>query len=386
MLDRLMLLAMALIAALAGPSRAAAPPLTEFRPGQPWLDDQGVPINAHGGGILRHEGTYYWFGQHMVAGTAGNAAQVGVHVYSSKDLYNWKDEGIALKVFDDPANDITRGCILERPKVIRSHATGRFVMWFHLEPKGRGYSGARSGVAVADAVTGPYRFIRSFRPDAGTWPDNATAPQRAPLSDAEKAILRRHRFNGGAAPAETLDLLFRRDFKGGQMARDMTLYTDDDGAVYHLYASEENATLHISKLSDDGLRSGGRWARVFPGGFHEAPAVFKRGGKYWLITSGCSGWAPNAARLAVADAMLGPWKSLGNPCVGPDAKTTFHGQTTFILPTPGHDGEFIFLADRWTPDNAIDGRHLWLPIRFRDGQPYLQWTDRWDLGAFGAAK
>ena len=34
-------------------------------------------------------------------------------------------------------------------------------MWFHLELKGKGYEAARSGVAVSDTPTGPYRFIRS---------------------------------------------------------------------------------------------------------------------------------------------------------------------------------------------------------------------------------
>lgn len=47
-----------------------------------------VHINAHGGGILRVGDTYYWFGEHKTEGSAGNLAQVGVHCYSSKDLYN----------------------------------------------------------------------------------------------------------------------------------------------------------------------------------------------------------------------------------------------------------------------------------------------------------
>ena len=66
--------------------------------GKFWPDDKGVHINAHGGGILRVGDTYYWFGEHKTEGSAGNLAQVGVHCYSSKDLYNWKDEGIALSV------------------------------------------------------------------------------------------------------------------------------------------------------------------------------------------------------------------------------------------------------------------------------------------------
>ena len=62
---------------------------------------------------------YYWFGEHKTEGTAGNNALVGVHCYSSKDLYNWKDEGVALSVVtDDSIHSIAKGCILERPKVI----------------------------------------------------------------------------------------------------------------------------------------------------------------------------------------------------------------------------------------------------------------------------
>ena len=79
-----------------------------FRPGALWLDDKGGHINAHGGGILEHDGVYYWFGEHKVAGTAGNRAQVGVHVYSSRNLTDWHDEGIALAVSEDPASDIVR--------------------------------------------------------------------------------------------------------------------------------------------------------------------------------------------------------------------------------------------------------------------------------------
>ena len=62
-----------------------------FHPGKVWKDNNGVHINAHGGGMLYHEGTYYWFGEHKVEGRKGNKAQVGVHCYSSTDLYNWKD-------------------------------------------------------------------------------------------------------------------------------------------------------------------------------------------------------------------------------------------------------------------------------------------------------
>ncbi len=68
---------------------------TQFVPGELWPDDNGTHINAHGGGVVFSKGVFYWFGEHKIAGQAGNVAHVGVHGYSSTDLYNWKDEGIA---------------------------------------------------------------------------------------------------------------------------------------------------------------------------------------------------------------------------------------------------------------------------------------------------
>ena len=116
----------------------------------------------------------------------------------------------------------------------------------------------------------------------------------------------------------------------------------------------------------------------------EAPAMFKKDGKYYLIMSGCTGWAPNAARSAVADSIWGPWKELGNPCRGKDAEKTFYSQSTYVLQV-GKD-RFIYMGDRWTPENAIDGRYIWLPLEFEDGKPVLKWVDEWDLSWFNHRK
>lgn len=353
--------------------------LKTFKPGEPWPDNRGVHINAHGGGILFYDGTYYWFGEHKVEGEKGNAAHVGVHVYSSRDLYNWTDEGIALAVVDDAASAITRGCILERPKVIHNARTGKFVMWFHLEPKDAGYTGSLSGVAVANQVTGPFQFVGSFRPNAGVWPLNAPPAEQRELSAEELKQIAGMELGGGPRPYYPRRLLFRRDFKGGQMARDMTLFVDDDGAAYHIYASEANGTLHISRLTEDYLQPAGRYVRVLPGRFNEAPAMMKWRGRYFLFTSDCTGWAPNPARLLAADSILGEWEELGNPCIGPGEQiaNTFESQPTFILPVVGKPDAFIFMADRWRPTNAIDGRYVWLPIEFQHGVPTIQWRNRW---------
>ena len=34
-----------------------------IRPGDRWLDDRGIEIQAHGGGIIRLKKTWYWFGE-----------------------------------------------------------------------------------------------------------------------------------------------------------------------------------------------------------------------------------------------------------------------------------------------------------------------------------
>lgn len=345
-----------------------------FTPGKLWPDNQGVHINAHGGGILVLNDTYYWFGEHKTAGEAGNTALAGVHCYSSKDLYNWKDEGIALSVVkDDPDHSIAEGCILERPKVIYNKKNDQFVMWFHLEPKGAGYTGALSGIAVSNRVAGPYTFVKAIRPNAGYWPVNAQD-----IHKSDNIPSRGQQYGGGSLPAhpDSLNIL-GRDMPGGQMARDMTLFVDDDGKAYHIYSSEENSTLHISQLNDDYTDCSGKYARFFPGRFMEAPAIFKKAGKYYLIMSGCTGWAPNAGRSAVASSLWGPWKELDNPFKGDGSELSFRSQSTYVLPVSGKNTEFIYMGDRWTPENAIDGRYIWLPIRFEDEQPVIEWHDRW---------
>jgi hypothetical protein len=341
---------------------------TSFTPGTIWPDNNGVHINAHGGGILEYKGKYYWYGEHKVAGGLGNSAQVGVHCYSSTDLYNWKDEGISLKVSDEAGHDIEKGCVLERPKVVYNKKTGKFVMWFHLELKGKGYAAARAGVATADKVTGPYTFIKSYRPNAGKEPFYPAG------TESEKVNC--------AAPASKSDGFFCRDMPGGQMARDMTVYVDSDGKAYHIFSSEENFTLHIAELSDDYTSHTGKFTRVYIGHQTEAPAIFKKDGKYYMMGSGCTGWAPNAARWFTASNIFGPWTYEGNPCKGEGADLTYGGQSTYILPAPGKKDAFIFMADKWTPKDAIDGRYLWLPIQFKNGNPEIHWMDKWDLSVF----
>jgi beta-xylosidase len=170
-----------------------------------------------------------------------------------------------------------------------------------------------------------------------------------------------------------------RDFKGGQMARDMNLFVDDDGTAYHIYSSEENSTLHISKLTDDYLSYSGEYFRAFVGRYMEGAVLFKRHGKYYIIASDCTGWDPNAARSAVADQIFGTWTELGNPAQGSDSETTFHSQSTFVVKVQGKKDTFIFMGDRWNPNDQIDSRYIWLPVTFENNTPKLYWQESWQL-------
>lgn len=355
---------------------------TSIQSGELWLDNNSVHINAHGGGMLFHKDRYYWYGEHKIEGKAGNKAHVGVHVYSSDDLYNWIDEGIALKIVEnDPNHHIAKGCVLERPKVIYNEKTSKFVMWFHLELKGQGYNSARSGVAVADSPNGPFTFVRSLRPNAGYWPVNVQDFQKLPIADSIKDA---YCGGKGCLPVHVDSLnLLGRDFEQGQMARDMNLFVDHDGTGYHIYSSEENSTTHISQLSEDYTSYSGKYARFFANRYMEAPTIFRtQQGKYYFIGSDCTGWAPNAARSASAETIWGPWTELGNPCIGDSAKLTFNSQSTYVLPIHGKDNAFIFMADRWNPENAIDGRYVWLPLQIVNDRPIIKWNPSWDLKVF----
>ena len=313
----------------------STPGTRTFSNGGIWPDTVGVHINAHGGGLLKEGGLWYWYGEHKTAGKSGNVANVGVHVYSSPNLREWTDRGIALAVEPDEASDIACGCILERPKVVKA-ATGLFVLFFHLERKGQGYNDARVGIAVADRPEGPFSFIRSLRPN------------------------------------------------GGEMCRDMTLFRDDDGSTWHVFASEDNATLHVAELTPNCLDYTGRWWRMAEQSFTEAPAIFKHDGWYHLIGSGCTGWLPNAARSFRARQMCGPWEPTGNPCLGVNPanglgpEKTWGAQSTFAIPpdeTTG--GRWIAMFDLWRPEDAIDGRYAWLPVDFRDNRLEIAWRASW---------
>ncbi|WP_030839113.1 RICIN domain-containing protein [Streptomyces sp. NRRL S-475] len=303
----LLALCLALFGALAtaGPAQAAPQKITN---GTQFTDTSGSPVHAHGGGILKAGSYYYWFGEHR---NADNTFRY-VDAYRSTDLKNWEFRNHVLTEASDPELATAN---IERPKVMYNASTGKFVMWMHKE-NGTDYSEARAAVAVSDTVDGDYTWKGSFRP------------------------------------------------LGQHMSRDITVFTDTDGAGYMISAARENYDLQIYRLTADYTGIASLVANPWPGGHREAPALFKRGGVYFMLTSGATGWNPNQQQYATATSIAGPWTAMRN--IG-DA-TAYGSQTAFVLPVQGTSGtSYLYLGDRWGNSfggTVNDSRYVWLPLTF----------------------
>ena len=312
-----------------------------FTPGTVWYDTDGYPIQAHGGGIFYEQGTFYWFGENKDGPTIDNhrVDVIGISCYSSQDLYSWRNEGIVLPaVHDDEKHDLHPTKIVERPKVIYNASTNTYVMWMHIDHAD--YSYARAGVAVSDTPAGPYRYLGSIEPC-------------------------------------------------GTDSRDLTLYQDDDGAAYLIFSSEYNRNITIARLSADYLSTTDVFVKTLRHSHRnegrEAPALFKHNSTYYLITSGCTSWLPNAASYATAPSPLGPWTTRGNPCIGEDAEKTFYAQSTFVLPIPNQKDMFIFMADHWNNIHLSDSRYVWLPLYINGDTLTVEWHDAWNISNVAAS-
>jgi len=327
-----------------------------FLSGTTWLDTEGKPIEAHGGGILLHEGTYYWYGENHALGK-GN--KTGVSCYSSKDLKEWKNEGVVLPKDSLPIYYRDSG-VCERPKVIFNEATRKFVMWMHLDAED--YTHAFAGIAVADGPASKFKFVKSMRPLKFDYKSSESGDRIAKMN--EKGL--------------------------GNTLRDMNLFVDKDQKAYIIYASENNVSLYIARLNREYTDverpdiEGKTWIRALPFQMREAPAPFKYNGKYYMITSGLTGWLPNPAQMHIADSMLGSWKTLGNPCIGPLADMTFNSQSTFVLHAPGQkENCFIFMADRWHGNDLQKSSFVWLPFVIQpEGNFVIQYLDQWNFDVF----
>ncbi|ELP66559.1 RICIN domain-containing protein [Streptomyces turgidiscabies] len=288
-------------------SPAQAAPVTVSNATQ-FTDTAGAVVQAHGGGVVKVGSFYYWFGENRNADNTFKA----VSAYRSTDLKTWEFRRNVLTRASSPELAVAN---IERPKVIFNSTTGKFVMWMHKE-NGSDYNQARAAVAVSDTVDGDYTWRGSFRPPSGT------------------------------------------------TSRDMTLFKNDDGTAYQITSAAGNADLQIWKLTADYTAYDSLTANPWAGTFREAPALFKRNGVYFMLTSGNSGWKPNQQRYATASSITGPWTAMTD--VGDD--TGYGSQTTFVLPVQGTSGtSYLYMGDRWGNSmggTVNDSQYVWLPLTF----------------------
>jgi len=316
------LLLFAAAAQLATTARAA----DSIKPGDVWPDNRGEHIQAHGGGITKAGGLFYWFGEDRGKNNLPDRRYVGC--YSSRDLMNWTYRNQVLKL-SDPEN-FGPTWILERPKVFFNAATKKFVMYMHLDGPVPGIKGnyklARVGVATCDTIDGDYQYLKSFRPL-------------------------------------------------GHESRDLGQFIDDGGAAYLISEDRPNG-FHIYKLSDDYL-SVAEDVCLIPEHL-EGGAIVHSHGLYYVVGSKLTGWNANPNVYSTAKSLAGPWSEFKD--IAPPEKNTYGSQSTMMLNISGtKTSTVIFMGDIWKPKTQWDSRYLWMPLEIGNGRLSLPEPREWTL-------
>lgn len=270
--------------------------------GIPWFDEQGNIINAHGACIIEDGGRYWLFGEYK---SDDSNAFPGFGCYSSADLVNWKFERVVLPVQSDGILGPNR--VGERVKVMKCPKTGEYVMLMHADDLK--YNDPYIGIATCKTINGDYTL-------------------HGPLL-----------------------------FKGKPIKRwDMGTFQDTDGKGYLLIHHGP-----VYRLSDDYHSVEAEAAYIE--GMGESPAMFKKNGMYYLLTSNLTSWERNDNYYFTASSIEGPWERQGLFC--PQGTLTYNSQSTFVFPLKrGNDTIPMYMGDRWSyPHQASAATYVWLPLQ-----------------------
>ena len=269
--------------------------------GVAWFDQNGNNVNAHGACIVEDGGRYWLFGEYK---SDESNAFPGFGCYSSTDLVNWRFERVVLPIQKDGILGPNR--VGERVKVMKCPKTGEYVMLMHADDLK--YNDPHIGIAVCDKINGDYKLLGAI------------------------------------------------EYNGQPVRRwDMGTFQDEDGAGYLLIHHGP-----IYKLSDDYRSIVSQVANVE--GMGESPAMFKKDGTYFLLTSNLTSWERNDNYYFTSRSISGPWERHG--CFCPEGTLTHNSQTTFVFPLK-RNGDIIplFMGDRWSyPHQASAATYVWMPI------------------------
>ncbi|MDB5279636.1 MAG: ricin lectin [Ferruginibacter sp.] len=313
-------------------SLAFAQKQTAILPREVWPDEEGNHIQAHGGGIIRLDKTYYWYGEERRPGLDTNHRYVSC--YSSEDLMNWKFRGDVIALTKPDTVLENNKWVLERPKVFYNTKTKQYVMYMHLDGAVKGvsksawaYDYASVGVAVSDKATGPFKLIKTFRPL-------------------------------------------------GKESRDIGQFIDDDGSAYLIFECRPVKGFYIAQLSDDYLSVEKETA--FIQSPLEGGAVVHYKGLYYAVGSTLTGWSPNANKVATAVSLAGPWSEFVD--IAPTDTKTYSSQSTMFIKVAGtKDTTVIFMGDRWKPTALWDSRYIWMPVQIGAGKLWLPEPKPWTI-------
>ena len=346
-----------------------------LRPGKIWLDTNGNRIQAHGGSLIYVDGIFYWYGENKEKTTSNFGIwHWGVRLYSSNDLYNWTDEGlICLPEVDDKESPLHPESKMDRPHILYNESTKKYVMWMKIMgPNNIQYM----VVAQSDNIKGPFNIVN------------------------------------------------KKIHPGGMNSGDFDLIKEDNGKAYIVF-DRVHYDMVVLDLTDDYLDTTIKYSEHYyrrcPPYVREAPAVFFRNGKGYVITSGTTGYFPNQSEVASFEDIHGEWKALGDPHINDDKHTSFDSQVSSVFKHPYIEDLYIALADRWltdlpedlpdmtelyaacfddecdekikekykgvSPDDYCSGNtsqadYVWLPIVFEDDMPKIYWKDEWKIEDF----
>ncbi|UKT64232.1 family 43 glycosylhydrolase [Pedobacter mucosus] len=299
--------------------------------GLPWYDQNGKTVSAHGANIIKDKDKFYLFGE---AHSDTSNAFVGFNCYSSKDLYNWSFESIALPVHQ--AGKLGPNRVGERVKVMKNPTSGEYFMYMHVDTLG--YKDQFVGYATAKNITGPYQF-------------------KGPIL-----------FNG--KPIKKWDMGTFQDKDGSGYI------LTHGGAIYQLAADYKSIIAETNKSMTSGF---------------ESPTLFKKENTYYFIGSNLTSWEKNDNYYYTATSLSGPWAERG--LLAPKDKLTWNSQSTFVLAIEGSkDTTFMFMGDRWSyPLQLSAATYVWQPISFTGNSISIPkyheaWTINTQTGAYSIAK
>ncbi|WP_244290010.1 family 43 glycosylhydrolase [Flavobacterium resistens] len=270
--------------------------------GVPWLDQNRNIVSAHGANIIKEKDTFYLFGE---AHSDTSNAFAGFNCYSSKDLYNWKFEKVALPLQESGKLGPNR--VGERVKVMKCPKTNEFVMYMHADTLT--YKDQFVGYAVSKNIEGPYTF-------------------KGPLLLDGKPIKK----------------------------WDMGTFQDTDNSGYILVHGGE-----IYKLNDDYKSVTEKVNENITTGF-ESPTMLKKDNMYYFIGSHLTSWEKNDNYYYTSNSLKGPWEFQG--LIAPKETLTWNSQSTFVLPIQGSkETTYMFMGDRWSfPKQASSATYVWQPL------------------------